>query len=718
MALGRYDRGNSSPAAPGPDFTPNQHALSFEGAGRFWKPKDERESSWRFLKFKGGRSRALSSPRPEDIEPHKQPSPFSNSTIPSPYLNGSPNTNILSPPTTTSASTPSSNTNVGAWLTAQSILGPPDEPAVDDLPQQIDKAETRDSLNLSLSSSDEVSVRTVSSTTSLANAASQSRFKSLSDQIADDERKRKARNHLKRIMEAEEARVSQIDPLEDAQELDSDIRKAEEVELEDARTVEQPLPEQEGPQLTPELTPERSRTPVEDLRRKSESLPNALRLTFEPETEGWDINTLLRGSKLESAEKRADTQIIDEPSRTTALLDHSRKNSTEALSVRTVTVVDDKLRTASPPPLPEVEERGSPTRSLRGSPRQSQIEPQRPSSPSPKIERTGSPAGSLHSNPRQPQSEAKRPPSPLPEIERSSSPVHLSHSNLHQSQPEVKSLPPSAATNSEPKGQLRRGSAPASAPKSHLASPSKQPPPSVSVQPNRSVTPVLTISPPPTPPQEAAALPAVTDTLFQDLNRLKMSSSRRSAMMHRPVENRSYSVPTGPPKARHSPSSSLSNLNPSPKLVSTITPIQRPASTGVIPGKALPIPPPPIPDMAVELSTSASVLYKPKPPRADERYRRVRQHSDAAIYNTLPAEPYPLINPQTPVEAPPSEEEMQDLQRSVSPRKSIEAAASDAQTEPHVNIEPDIDPRTGLPWLNRGPLNPFGAAGKRQFRLF
>ncbi|KAI4152289.1 MAG: hypothetical protein LQ340_002999 [Diploschistes diacapsis] len=105
---------------------------------------------------------------------------------------------------------------------------------------------------------------------------------------------------------------------------------------------------------------------------------------------------------------------------------------------------------------------------------------------------------------------------------------------------------------------------------------------------------------------------------------------------------------------------------------------------------------PPTPSHAVELSTSLSVQYKVRAPRADEKYRRNRQHSDISAYNTLPDEAYPLMQPEPRFEAPPCEEDLRHLARSRAPRRSIEVPGPKSGAQRSGSVEPDMDPRTGF----------------------
>ena len=95
------------------------------------------------------------------------------------------------------------------------------------------------------------------------------------------------------------------------------------------------------------------------------------------------------------------------------------------------------------------------------------------------------------------------------------------------------------------------------------------------------------------------------------------------------------------------------------------------------------------PTNVFELSTSNSVLHRPSVRRqAQSRLnRRNRHYSDLTAYNTLPHEPFPVWEPEGVAELPTKEN---DEGREIS------------YEGPQIDIEPEIDPRTGRHWVPKG----------------
>lgn len=115
---------------------------------------------------------------------------------------------------------------------------------------------------------------------------------------------------------------------------------------------------------------------------------------------------------------------------------------------------------------------------------------------------------------------------------------------------------------------------------------------------------------------------------------------------------------------------------------------RRPQSPIVELPPLLDTPPPPY---VCELSTSESVIHRPhnRLP-VQQLYKRSRLNSrNLTIYNTLPAEPYPLHRQSDPVELPTRSYEVD--------RRDIYDSNS-TYSGPPVTILPDLDPRTGRPW--------------------
>ena len=541
----RYRDGSTPLAVGNGERKPRQHALSFEGAGRFWRPSDTQDSTWNLLRRKGNKVRALSSPRPRD-------------------------------------KTSSLHSNIGQWLDSQSdsyLVEQADEN--DDSKQANDRsppASSEKPTSVSLNGSDSVSVRTLSSTTSVTNGASSSRFKSLAEQIADDERRENAKQHLKRIMEAEEARVAQSEPFTE-KDLEAGIRLEAELGSDGNRTL------------------------------------NALRLTFEPSQEGWSINdflsTIARSSTTESLPDYETSNKLHRKSISPTL---PRKESEEDSSVHTVTASDPKDQSISTSSVSQP------------------LQPEEGESPTALITASATLKG-----------EEASPPLPPNDASAAQSPTFSEDTSL--------------ATSTFPALAL---------------------------------------------PQEYSSFPTVTDTLFQDLNRLKMSPSIRQGPFVRPplpIENQTETATNvlRDTERKLYPSQSVPGLA---SVFATVSPpYSRPPTSRPVFKEVVT---PPIPSNVVELSTSPSVLYREKTPKVHEKYRRARQHADPSVYNTLPNEPYPLLPPEPTFEAPPQEDDLRDLTRSESPRKPAETPSPKPVDRP-MSIEPDIDPRTGLPWLIRGP---------------
>ncbi|KAL9109994.1 MAG: hypothetical protein Q9187_008100 [Circinaria calcarea] len=96
------------------------------------------------------------------------------------------------------------------------------------------------------------------------------------------------------------------------------------------------------------------------------------------------------------------------------------------------------------------------------------------------------------------------------------------------------------------------------------------------------------------------------------------------------------------------------------------------------------------PTNVFELSTSNSVIHRPSVRRQAlaRPNRRSRHHSDLTLYNTLPHEPFPVCEPEVMVELPTEGGKLR--------RKEVSSKG------PRIDIEPEIDPRTGKPWVPKG----------------
>ena len=118
--------------------------------------------------------------------------------------------------------------------------------------------------------------------------------------------------------------------------------------------------------------------------------------------------------------------------------------------------------------------------------------------------------------------------------------------------------------------------------------------------------------------------------------------------------------------------------------------------------------PPPLPPAnTFELSSSPSVLYRPRAHSADRRKKR-SSPSNPEAYNTVLHAPFPLL-------VDPEDEPEKDAEDPFSDEQAVEPKADDATEKHHkrldteqylerppsstISIEPDIDPRTGRRWV-------------------
>jgi len=102
--------------------------------------------------------------------------------------------------------------------------------------------------------------------------------------------------------------------------------------------------------------------------------------------------------------------------------------------------------------------------------------------------------------------------------------------------------------------------------------------------------------------------------------------------------------------------------------------------------------PPPAPH-TFELSSSNSVLHRPRQRAVHEIHRTMRHHSDLTVYNTLQGEPYPLMPEPGRVELParPYESDRRDLYSWDNYPAEMGAGAD-------VVVRPDAYPPSGRPW--------------------
>ena len=131
------------------------------------------------------------------------------------------------------------------------------------------------------------------------------------------------------------------------------------------------------------------------------------------------------------------------------------------------------------------------------------------------------------------------------------------------------------------------------------------------------------------------------------------------------------------------------------------------------------LPPRPPPANTFELSSSLSVLHKPRPRSAEQKPNRVRRYSNLAAYNTVPGDPFPIFprkQPQTPTYpsfgSPPTEQRVVENKqtdefrgRYLVTNEERRLRGNSIGAEPSqltVSIEPDIDPRTGRQWVDSG----------------
>ena len=505
--------------------------------------------------------------------------------------------------------------NVGKWLDSQSLpqLVDPNGDRDDGFKDQENtspeaKVDSQDCMSpVSQSGSDSISVHTSPSTTSFTNPASHTRFKSLAEQIADDDRRERAKEQLRRIIEAEEARIAENDSSEGDEELE-----------------------------VGEGTTEDS---------KNHSLPNALRLTWEPQSERWDVDDLLLAPGNSVDEGPPDYKTATSSHRSSLVMSEALRKSVENSSTLTIVLADEK----------------DPDRSTTPISQEKSVHLEQSADFKDDREQAAS--------------------SPLPQVEEDARP-HEDSGVVRENRHQATSTPSDSSTSQTLSNE-----------KTALPDPSVQ-----SQIRHESIDSSPSVSAPSKDPVQPAA---VEDTLFHDLNRLRMSSSirqRSHTQLHRPSSSTSRS--SVDISQRSMPHTAIPSFRPSPAPVfATVNPPQ-----ATPPGPAYKeILTPPIPENVVELSTSKSVQYRVRPPKVHEKYRRNRQHLDQAAYNTLPHEPYPLLPPEPRFEAHPSEEDLRHLQHTRSPINPVTEAPV-PKSKPHrpISIQPDIDPRTGFPWRNQG----------------
>ena len=119
--------------------------------------------------------------------------------------------------------------------------------------------------------------------------------------------------------------------------------------------------------------------------------------------------------------------------------------------------------------------------------------------------------------------------------------------------------------------------------------------------------------------------------------------------------------------------------------------------------------PPPLPPAnTFELSSSPSVVYRPRADSADRRRKR-RSPLNLEAYNTVLHAPFPLL-PADPDDEPKKEaEDPFSDEQAVEPKKDETADKHHRRLDPEqylgrppsptISIEPDIDPRTGRRWV-------------------
>ena len=168
------------------------------------------------------------------------------------------------------------------------------------------------------------------------------------------------------------------------------------------------------------------------------------------------------------------------------------------------------------------------------------------------------------------------------------------------------------------------------------------------------------------------------------------SQATKSLLQARPRPTRPVSANPDPDAFRPSISSQLLGLIP-PQM----------------PKRAAP-PPLPTPN-TFELSTSASVAYRPRANSADPRTRRRVSPAKLDQYNTVLHAPFPLL----PKDEEQAKQEAEDEKAQADKAGDAhEAGSSDEQhkrltmeeyldggSSPPISIEPDIDPRTGKRWI-------------------
>jgi hypothetical protein len=540
MALGRTNQRNR-PFDFFPEDSPREnHALSFEGAGRFWKPGQKRN---RLQRWNISRNHSSSDPNQ---------SLYSNASI----------DNWLNTQSRSDLSTPVTETN------------PLNNGETKQIPLRINSTSSG---HTSRTGSDSFSQRSFSSTTSLPLPTSKTEVKSLAQQIIEDERKNKTRQHLMRIMEQEETRVKQLqeDP-EDAKLIDN---------------VSPPSQPQEG------------------------SLPLELRLSYQPSQDSpWNIDDLLFSPKGKGSGQDKSSVRVEEgdPSFLTEPSDNAYQSS-KAIEIADSASVNSGLTEVGGRVPIELHSTQSSLTKL-----------------------------SSHSTIASPTLDR---PFSMYELPFESSVITKNAS--YELPSTVVSASRKAVSNKPPQRQL---------------------------------TYELPLA-----PREPQSQSFEEDTLFSELNLLKSNSSIRNSVQPalRPLQtslrnSSNHSPNLSPPASRGNSitSGETSSLGEPP------VPIYKEVLT------------PPMPENAIELSSSASVIHKPRIRSASSLYRRARHHSDLEVYNTLPDEPYPLLPPEPRYEAP-----TQHSRRPGSMTSETDLGGLRMTNIIQVDIEPEIDPRTGFKYM-------------------
>lgn len=241
------------------------------------------------------------------------------------------------------------------------------------------------------------------------------------------------------------------------------------------------------------------------------------------------------------------------------------------------------------------------------------------------------------------------------------------------------------------------------------------PPPQISLSYARA-----SLRPPPRPPSVNPELPSSTSSIHQRSS----SQSQPPPPPPPPYSSHDWSRWTDTTLASQQPTSPSSNLpEPVEQSVTPPAPLRQPPPVPIS-ESSMSSPPPPLPPRPpladhFELSSSLSVIHKPRPRSAEQHLNRTRRYSNLAAYNTVPGDPFPIFPPKKPpiatypsFESQPTENKIGEVQHSeeslgryLAPGEGTRSRRNSTDgklPKVEVSIEPDIDPRTGREWFDSG----------------